>query len=541
MTNHLYYGDNLQVLRTEIAEESVDLIYLDPPFNSNANYSMLFRSPDGKHSHAQSEAFEDTWHWGYEAENAYLEVLKCDNSDVSEMLVAMRSFLRENDMMAYLTMMTIRLIELKRVLKDTGSIYLHCDPVASHYLKIIMDAIFGKENFRNEITWKRQSAHSDAKKKFPSVSDIILFYAKSKDSFFNPTYTEHNPEYIRKFYRFDDDDGKGLYRLDNMSSPTTYKGGMYEWKGYGYPKKGWRYKPETMEKLDAEGKIYYPLNADGSFDIKKRLAVKRYLEEMEGSIITNVWTDINPLHSSNKEYMGYPTQKPIALLERIITATSNEGDVVLDPFCGCGTTIHASEKLRRNWIGIDVTSLAIARIESRLAYAFPDVEFEIHGTPKDMDGAKSLADADKYQFQWWAISLVNAVPYGGKKKGADGGIDGIIYFRPEGYNGATEKAIVSVKGGNNVSVTMIRDLAHVVEREKAKIGIFITIAEPTDPMVKEVVKEGYFETENGKYPKIQILTIGQLLNGTKPQIPLIDSGSFKKAGRDTRSTQGKLI
>lgn len=539
MNNHLYYGDNLQVLRNSISDDSVDLIYIDPPFNSSADYNILFKSPDGKESHAQTDAFDDTWHWTAEAESSFDEVMKCNNSDVSEMLHSLRAFLRENDMMAYLTMMTIRLIELKRVLKDTGSIYLHCDPTASHYLKIIMDAIFGKENFRNEITWKRSTAHSDAKKKFPNVSDTILFYAKSKNTLFNPTYTEHNPEYLRKFYRFDDNDGKGAYMLDNMASPSPRPNMMYKWLGYNYPPKGWRYKLETMQKLHDEGRIYYPLRSDGTYDTEKRPRIKKYLLEREGSIITNVWTDIEQLHGSAQEYMGYPTQKPVALLERIIQASSNEGDVVLDPFCGCGTTVHAAERLRRKWIGIDITNLAISRIEKRLSDAFPDVEFEVHGTPKDMDGAKALADSDKYQFQWWAVSLVNAVPFGGKKKGADGGIDGIIYFKPDGKT--TEKAIVSVKGGNNVSVAMIRDLAHVVEREKAKIGIFITIAEPTEPMLKEAIKEGYYETENGRYPKIQILTINQLFNGKKPEIPLVDSGAFKKTAQDTRSTQGKLL
>ena len=237
--------------------------------------------------------------------------------------------------------------------------------------------------------------------------------------------------------------------------------------------------------------------------------------------------------------MGYPTQKPLALLERIITASSEEGDTVLDPFCGCGTAVHAAQKLKRNWIGIDVTHLAISLIEKRLKDAFPSITFEVHGTPKDIDGARALAAQDKYQFQWWAVSLVDAVPYGGKKKGADSGIDGFIYFKPEGKT--TEKVIVSVKGGDSVGVPMIRDLAHVVDREKAKIGLFITLAEPTKPMQTEAVKVGFFETPYGKYPKIQILTIAELFAGVKPNIPLIDPTAFKKSVEELTTKQTKLF
>lgn len=539
MSNHLYYGDNLHVLRTSIADASVDLVYLDPPFNSNANYNLLFKSPEGAQSHAQIEAFEDTWHWTAEAEQAFDEVMQSGNTNASEMLKAMRSFLGENDMMAYLTMMAVRLIELHRVLKDTGSLYLHCDPTASHYLKIILDGIFGKENYRNEITWKRTSAHSDAKKKFPAVSDSILFYSKSNKAFFQPTYTAHDLDYVEKFYRHDDGDGKGPYMLDNMASPNPRPKMMYQWMGFDCPQKGWRYQTDTMQKLHDEGRINYPRLKSGEFDFTKRPRIKRYLNEQHGSIITNVWDDIQSLHATTREYLGYPTQKPLSLLERIVTASSNEGDVVLDPFCGCGTAVHAAEKLGRRWLGIDITHLSVSLIEKRMKDAFPAVEFQVHGTPKDVAGAFALAEADKYQFQWWAVSLVNAVPFGGKKKGADGGIDGLIYFKPDGKT--TEKAIVSVKGGLNVGVPMIRDLAHVIDREKAKIGVFITLAEPTKPMLTEAIKAGYYETDFGKYPKLQILTIEELFAGKQPHIPLVDSSAFKKATVENTSKQSKLL
>jgi site-specific DNA-methyltransferase (adenine-specific) len=260
---------------------------------------------------------------------------------------------------------------------------------------------------------------------------------------------------------------------------------------------------------------------------------------MKGTVLTNLWTDINPINSQAQERLGYPTQKPQALLERILVASSNEGDVVLDPFCGCGTTIHAAQKLKREWIGIDITHLAISLIEKRLRDAFPKIVYEVHGTPKDIGGAQSLAAKDKYQFQWWAISLLNgAVPYKGKQKGADSGIDGLIYFKPEGKT--TEKAIVSVKGGDNVGVGMIRDLGHVVDRERAKIGVFVTLAEPTGPMKTEAVKAGFYETIYGKYPRIQILTIAELFAGAQPNIPLVDPSGFRQAAKDTSDTQNKL-
>ena len=269
--------------------------------------------------------------------------------------------------------------------------------------------------------------------------------------------------------------------------------------------------------------------------------LKEYFLDAKGVLLQDVWADIG-MAPTTGERLGYPTQKPLALLERIIQASSNPGDIVLDPFCGCGTTVHAAQKLSRQWIGIDITHLAISLIEKRLKDAFPGIVFDVHGTPKDLDGARALAKADKYQFQWWAVSLVDAVPYGGKKRGADSGIDGHIYFKPDGKT--TEKAIVSVKGGESVSVAMVRDLAHVVERERAKVGVFITLAEPTGPMKTEAVKAGFYEPpQHAKVPKIQILTIRELFDGRKPHIPMVDPTAFKKAQReDTRKRdQGTLL
>ena len=537
MISQLYYGDNLQVLRDSIASESVDLIYLDPPFNSQANYNILFKSSKGGQSQAQIEAFVDTWHWNDIAELAFDDVLKSGNAEVSEMLRSFRSFLKENDMMAYLTMMAVRLLELHRVLKSTGSLYLHCDPTASHYLKVLLDAIFGAEMFRNEVTWKRTTTHSDSKT-WSRVSDTVFFYTKGSKFTWNTPRNPHSEAYISDKYSKDDGDGR-IYRLDNMTSPNPRPNMMYVWKGFPFPEKGWRYSTETMARLDAEGRIWYPRRKNGDLDTTKRPQLKRYLDEMEGGVMGDIWTDISPINSQAQERLGYPTQKPLALLERILEASSNEGDLVLDPFCGCGTTVHAAQKLKRKWVGIDITHLAISLIEKRLKAAFPGASFDVHGTPKDLEGAQALAAQDKYQFQWWAVSLIDAVPYGGRKKGADSGIDGFIYFKPDGK--ITEKAIVSVKGGDAVSVAMIRDLAHVVDRENARIGVFISLAEPTRPMQTEAVKAGFFETRFGKYQKIQILTIAQLFEGRKPDIPLIDQSVFRKAPIEVNEKQEKLF
>jgi site-specific DNA-methyltransferase (adenine-specific) len=533
--NRLYYGDNLTVLRGTMDDESVHLVYLDPPFNSQANYNVLFRSTAGERSRAQIEAFDDTWHWGDEAELAFDGVMTGQNSDAAEMLRSMRAILKENDMMAYLSMMAVRLLELHRVLKPSGSLYLHCDPTASHYLKLLLDAVFGPEQFLNEIIWKRTHSHGNVARNFGSINDNILFYCKSQDYTWVQQYTEFPEQYIKE--KFTGEDVKGRYQNVTLRNPGVRPNLHYPYtasNGVTYlpHPNGWSCDINRMEKYDREGRLHFPAKLGG------QLRLKMYLNEQRGVRVQNIWDDIAALNSQAQERLGYPTQKPQALLERIITASSNEGDVVLDPFCGCGTSIHAAQKLHREWIGIDITHLAISLIEKRLKDAFPGITYEVHGTPKDQEGARDLAARDKYQFQWWAVSLVNAVPFAGKKKGADSGIDGLIYFKPEGKT--TEKAIVSVKGGENVNVAMVRDLAHVVDREKAKIGVFITLAESTGPMRSEAVKTGFYETIYGKYPKIQILTIRELFDGKKPDIPLVDSSAFKKAPKESVGDQDAL-
>jgi len=524
--NHLYFGDNLNVLRDEIKDESVDLIYLDPPFNSKRDYNLLFKSPKGHDSDAQITAFEDSWHWGTQAEMEFAEILHQPNTNVAEMMRALRPFLGENDMMAYLTMMANRLLELHRVLKSTGTLYLHCDPTASHYLKVVLDGVFGKAGYRNEISWKRSQPKSHTVINLPNCRDIIFRYAKSDKAKYNKVYTTYNPDYLKKFYRFTDEGGR-RYRLDNLANPNKKRPNLtYEFLGVT---RVWRWTRDRMQKAYDEGLIYQ--SKPGGVP-----AYKRYLDEMQGQPITDDWDDIEHLHGSNSEYLGYPTQKPLALLERIIKASSDEGDVVLDPFCGCGTAVHAAEKLNRRWIGIDITHLAITLIEKRMKDAFPGLAIDIVGTPKDLDSARDLARRSKYQFQWWACSLVNAQPYQGKKKGADSGIDGLIFFQDAA--GPSKKIVVSVKGGENVGVSMVRDLGHVIEREKAQLGLFVTLAQPTKPMITEAVSAGYYESpHNGNFPKIQILTIEGLMAGKeKPVYPDYSSGglTFKKAKKEQK-------
>ena len=542
--NHLYYGDNLAVLRDRAAfpDACVDLIYLDPPFNSNASYNQLFKAPDGTSSAAQIEAFNDTWHWTDSAEEAFQDVLRSGNGGAAEMLRAMRSFLGENDMMAYLAMMAVRLLELHRVLKPTGSLYLHCDPTASHYLKILLDAVFGARNFRNEIIWKRTSAHSNASKKFAGVHDIIFVAAKSERANFVSTFGPYSEEYIAEHFIHKDKDGRRFRRSD-LVNPAKRPNLTYDFTAsngitYKPHPNGWKVSKEVMQKLDDEGRLFFPKKEDA------RLRKKLFLDESPGVPLSDVWDDLKPIHAAAQERLGYPTQKPVALLERILQASSNPGDVVLDPFCGCGTTVHAAEKLGRSWIGIDVTHLAIGLIEKRLRDAFPKVQFITHGTPQDLQGAQDLArrgrdDSNYYfEFEKWALSLLNAQPGNLSKKGADRGIDGNLYF------GKTARAIVQVRSGENVGVSMIRDLVGTVQRESAEIGIFVTLTPPKRTMVAEAAAAGQFTLDGfDPVPKIQIVTIEDALalRDRAVRLPARRDDAFKKAPAEPdRTAQGRL-
>ena len=535
--NQLYYGDNLQILRGKdadgrdfIPDQSVDLIYLDPPFNSRQDYNVLFAEKDGSRSASQITAFKDSWEWNIEAERAYQEVVE-SGGRVADAMRAFRTLLGGSDMLAYLAMMAPRLVELRRVLKESGSIYLHCDPTASHYLKLIMDAVFGPQFFRNEIVWKRTNGHNDARRRFGDQSDIILFYSKSDNSIFNRAYSGYSESYIKSHYSMVDE--KGRFTTRDLRSPGPRPNLTYDYKGYKPHANGWSVSRELMEQLDSEGKLYFPKEPTG------RIRLKRYLDEMPGTPVGNVWEDIPPINSQAQERLGYPTQKPEALLERILKASSNEGDVVLDPFCGCGTTVQVAQKLNRRWIGIDITHLAIGLIKTRLDSSFennvPPIRqtYEVIGTPTDLGGAERLADENKYQFQYWALSLVDAHPVDGIKKGADRGIDGRLLFH-EALGGDTKQIIFSIKGGHNIGVAEVRDLIGVLQREKAEIGVYISFAEPTKPMQKEAAEAGFYTSADGsKYPRLQLLTIEGLLNETQRlQRPLhVRDVTFRKAPR----------
>ena len=486
--NYLYYGDNLDILRRYIKDESVDLIYLDPPFKSNQDYNVLFKERNGTQSSAQIKAFEDTWHWDRKAEDTYAEIVEKLPKKLADLVMALRGFLGENDMMAYLVMMAIRLHELHRVLKPTGSIYLHCDPTASHYLKLIIDAVFGGKNFRNEIIWY-YTAPTNTRTNFPKKHDTLFRYTKT---------------------------GTWTFNFRDVSIP---------------------YSEETIARtLRGAGDTGLYLDKDPETKHRKRLKA--------GGKIPEDWWIIPRLQGNAKERLGYPTQKPEGLLERIIKVSSNEGDIVLDPFCGCGTTVTVAEKLKRRWIGIDITHLAVSLMKHRLKDTFEnEVKYEVVGEPVDLKGAEELANQDRYQFQWWALGLVGARPAKSEqKKGADEGIDGYIYFHDDPKKKETKEVIIQVKSGNT-NVSDIRDLRGVVKREEAQIGVFITLREPTKPMKTEAVSSGYYKSPLGhNYPKIQILTIKELLERKKIDYPVRARGidtTFKKAERHKEESKQK--
>ena len=499
----MYYGDNLDILRRYIPDESVDLIYLDPPFNSEATYNVLFEEKNGTASVAQIRAFEDTWHWDMAAAAAYDEVVTKGPDKLSRLMEALRMFLGANDMMAYLTMMAIRLIELHRVLKPTGTIYLHCDPTASHYLKLVMDGVFGAKNFLNEVVWCYKERERVLPKWNPK-HDILLFYCKDHSAARTFNWRAVAEPYSKvTLAKFKYRDEKGHYQIRGRNikgSPIRAADGL---------------RPEHEEK--------YP-----------GLTYRDYLEARPG-VPPRDWWQINIINKAAKERLGYPTQKPEALLERVVKASSNEGDLVLDPFCGCGTTLVVAERLKRRWIGIDITHLAIRVMRKRLLDTFGDSlsPFEVIGEPTDLRSAEALAEQDRSQFQSWALSLVDARPYGEGRKGADTGIDGLIYFI-DNREGRVGKVVIQVKSGT-IGVKDVRDLRGVMEREKAEIGVFITLRNPTDAMRKEAASAGFYtppEYSSHRYPRLQILTIEDLLNGAKVSYPeMAGDIMFKRAAK----------
>jgi len=500
------------VLRQHVKDETVDLVYLDPPFNSNRSYNVLFKSHSGEESQAQIEAFDDTWHWSQQAEQLYQELVGGRSPiKVADAIQAMRKLLGTNDVLAYLVMMTSRLVELRRVLKPTGSLYLHCDPTASHYLKVMLDALFGPENFRNEVVWKRTSSHNDANR-FGRIHDVLLIYGKSPSAKFNTLRKPLDASYVEKVYGRVDDKGR-RYRLDNISAPGG-RGPVYEWGGKTQP---WRYTKEKMQALYEAGRIrLYP---DGRAMIN---AYVRYLDESEGRAVQDWWDDIGVIAAPAKERLGFPTQKPLALLERVIEASSEPGDVVLDPFCGCGTAVDAAQKLKRQWIGIDITYLAVDLIQKRLLHTYgADIAktYKVHGIPTDLAGAHALFAANPFDFERWAVSLVNGEP--NQKQVGDKGVDGRIrFFADKDQFG---QALVSVKGGKQLNPAMVRDLVGTVQQQNAEMGLLITMGEPTRGMVEVAKGSGTYvlPMTGNHYPKVQIISVADLLAHKQPKLPAV--------------------
>ena len=545
--NVLYYGDNLDILRRYVKDESVDLVYLDPPFNSNVDYNVLFEERDGTEATSQIKAFKDTWHWTIDSQRAYEEVLSSAlaTDRVKNVLVSLHDTLPRGDMLAYLCMMAQRLVELRRVMKPAASLYLHCDPTASHYLKLLLDGVFGWGNFLNEIIWKRTSAHSSANR-FGPVHDVILFYSKGQATVWNPQFQNYGEEYLDSFYRHGD--ASGRYRLSDLTAAGPRSGDSGRpWRKINPTDIGrhWAVPGDAMralfpdadleslstqqklDMLDKAGRIYWPPKG-------KVPQFRRYLKDMPGVPLQDVWTDIPPIGAQAKERLGYPTQKPEALLERIILASSNPGDVVMDPFCGCGTTVAAAQKLRRRWIGIDITHLAITLIKKRLRDTYEvgiERQYDTVGEPTDAGGARELAKHDRFQFQYWALGLVGARPFE-QKKGADQGIDGRIYFHDEGESGSTKQIILSVKSGK-LKATDVRDLRAVMDRENAAIGVLISLEEPTQPMRSEAASSGFYRSPgwHKNYPRMQLFTISELLKGARIDMPPqhATERTFKKA------------
>jgi len=507
--NTLFYGDNLDVMRRYIADETVDLVYLDPPFNSNADYNVLFAEHSGDRAAAQIKAFEDTWTWDAEAARSFEGIVE-GGGLLSETMQALRQMLGGSNMLAYLAMMAPRLLELHRVLRPIGSLFLHCDSTASHYLKLILDAIFAPLNFRNEIVWRRATPKGHNTVRFSRAHDVILFYGKSPESPFKTLYGDLTEEYKESHYSSIEPVTGRRYQLTSLINPNANRPNLtYEFPPGSGTVRVWRWTRERMMEAYASGQVVVPPGGGVA-------RFKRYLDVQLGMPLTDFWDDIPPINSQAQERLGYPTQKPEALLRRILSASAPPGSLVLDPFCGCGTTISVAQQMGLLWIGIDITHLAIGLIKHRLLSQFGAAissTYQVVGEPVSLPDAESLAADEPFQFQAWALGLVGARTAQSAKKGADKGIDGNIYFHDD-PQAKTKRIILSIKAGQNISVSMVRDLVGTITREGAVIGVLISMVSPTGPMLKEAASAGFYTSPmGGKHPKIQILTIEELLAG----------------------------
>lgn len=520
---NLYYGDNLEVLRRYIKDDSIDLCYIDPPFNSKRNYNQIYLN-QGEEDKAQAQAFIDTWTWDDEAIKGFEQIITNYNGvftkQSTELIIGLEKVLGKGDLLAYLISMTLRIAEIFRVLKPTGSFYLHCDPTASHYLKLIIDSIFCAKggDFRNEIAWC-YSGYIHNKNSYNKKHDIILFYSKSDEWIFNAyEILDDLSDNAKKKYKHKDE--KGLYRIRGRNLKDSHLKGTTD--------------------LSSETEAKFP-----------DLVYRQYLGEGK---LPSDWFIMDFINQVAKERLGYPTQKPEALLEKIIKASSNEGDIVADFYCGCGTTVAVAERLNRKWIGVDITyqsiSLILKRLEDSFGKSILD-DIELNGIPEDFESAVALAhkkdDKTRKEFEKWAVlTYSNNRAMINEKKGADAGIDGIAFMQDRNKNSDIElrQVLFSVKSDKKPHVSYIRDFYGTIEREKAAIGYFITLFPPTRDMVAECKKIGKYKNNlvEREYPKIEIITVQEILNGQRITIPtshkyaIIKSAQLKK----TNKGQGKL-
>jgi site-specific DNA-methyltransferase (adenine-specific) len=517
-SNYLYYGDNLTIMKTHIPPNSVNLIYLDPPFNSQRNYNLIYRQLTGQPVPEQEEAFCDAW----ELDPEKIEMIKrmpriYEEYDVDNELArfwdAWIKALRNTQprLLAYLLYMTIRLFEMRRILHPLGSIYLHCDPHVSHYMKVMMDGVFGHDNFRNEIVWKRRYgtfSNVHESKKFGSCTDTILFYTKTKNAKFHPQYSFSDPkykEYVKRTFKHIDGNGR-RYRIADLANPAPRPNLMYEYKGYKPPKNGWAISFKKMEQWDKEGRLYFPKNPNG------RIQRKRFYDELKGKPVQSLWDDIQMISSQSSERLGYPTQKPIELLRRMIAASTNEGDVVFDPFCGCGTAVYAAHLLNRKWIGCDIAILAVQLVQEVLLKRYGLQEgkhYRVDGIPGSVEAAHKLFNDDPRQFQHWAVE--KACGFASAKYSGDRGIDGRIYFETQD---GLKNMVLSVKGGKSPTPVWMRELSGVVQQEEdAEMGGLICLEPPTKGMLEVVAKGGIYSYQGKDYHCLQIRTVQDLLDG----------------------------
>ncbi len=542
--NKLYYGDNLDVLRKYIRDESVDLCYIDPPFNSKRNYNQIYNNV-GTEDAAQAQAFIDTWTWDEAAERGFKEIMSNTGGVFTaqsiDLISGLEKVLKKGSLLSYLVSMTLRIAEIYRVLKPTGSFYFHCDPTASHYLKLVIDAVFcaRRGEYQNEIIWKRTSAHSDSST-CGNSHDTLLFYTKSDEFTWNKQYQKYDDTYVESHYRMKDKDGR-LFRTDNLTAMGLSGGGYtYEWNGVT---KLWRLPKDRMQELHDKGRVRYTKTGTAEFI--------RYLDEMPGMPLQDTWGDIPPINSQAKERLGYPTQKPEGLLERIIQASSNKGDLILDAYCGCGTTVSVAQHLERNWIGIDITYQSISLILKRLEDTFGAKvleNIELNGVPKDIESAVALAekkeDRTRKEFEKWAVlTYSNNRAIINEKKGGDGGIDGVLFTLDIDSKGKQEhpKVLFSVKSDKVLNPKVVRELNGALEREGAVAGYLLTLY-PMKNLVKDSKQYGTYKNKlYGKdFPKIQVISTQEILDGSRLDLPTVLSvlKSAQKKGKSSK--QGGL-